>query len=72
LYSKEIKTEDSGFLGYDTVIGQAFLDILKDYNAFILRVKQSESSLHTTDCSPNTQCCILEEPLLGKPHMLQK
>jgi len=37
LYSKETKTEDSGRLGYDTVIGWVFYDILKDYNAFILR-----------------------------------
>jgi hypothetical protein len=53
LYSKEIKTEDSSCLGYDTVIGQVFLDILKDYNAVILRDKQSNSFQNTRDCLPN-------------------
>jgi len=52
LYSKETETEDSDRLGYDTVIG-IFFDILKDYNAFILRDKQLKSSWNTRDCLPN-------------------
>jgi hypothetical protein len=53
LYSKETKTEDSSRLGYDTVIGRVFHDIMKDYNAFILGDKQSKSSWNTRDCSLN-------------------
>jgi len=52
LYSKETKTENSVRLGYVTVIGRVFFDILKDYNAFILRDKQLKSSWNTRDCLP--------------------
>ena len=66
LYSKETETKDSGHLGYDTVIGWVFCDILKDYNAFILRYKQSKSSCNTRDCSPNYTVLHPRRTLAGR------